>query len=369
MSYCAVALRAAASSSWKSIGLAAIAFTCETAALMDVLRSLDVAGGGHIELCVGHLGLLQPVDDVDLLVVSAFPDDYSPTPGSVIGALDKRGVSVSELAADKLVDLRATSSCWLSQPIDAERAGFRQLMCFEPIAGARAAEVVGDVFRALIPFVSATEGLRRVAMPLLATGDMHRSVDEMIPALLEAATRWMKAGLPLQSLRLVLQPESDVETQACALFDGWKDAGVPDPAPPADRPYDIFISYAHSDGSATRQLIFESISALRPQAKIFVDTLDLPTGSAWPSKIFEALNQCRKIVAVLTPEYLVSKPCQTELNVAFTRTFAGDDEVLHPFYAREADLPYHLRALQYVDCLVDDPRKIQAACEALVGHL
>jgi len=336
---------------------------------METLRYIDVENGGRIELCVGDLGEMDSDDRVDLLVVSAFPDDYEPTSESVIGALDRRGVSVGLLAQDRLADMRETSSCWLSQRLEVDKAGFRQLLCFEPADGVGAADAVGDVFRALIPYVNAKSGLRRVAMPLLATGDIGRPVEEMIPAILEAATRWMGNGLPLESLKLVVRPTSDDAASALAAFDGWNDDGPPVPAVPDVTPYDIFISYAHADGEPARQLIRDSISALNPSARVFVDSVELSTGMAWPLKIFGALNQCKRIVAVLTPGYLTSVPCQNELNVALVRMLKGDAEVLHPFYTVDADLPFHLMAFQYVDCRETDADKIHEACKALVEGL
>ena len=55
-------------------------------------------------------------DAVDLLVLSAFPNDYIPTLHR-LGALFNKGLSVDDLARNKAVDLRQAFSCWLSRPI------------------------------------------------------------------------------------------------------------------------------------------------------------------------------------------------------------------------------------------------------------
>ncbi len=47
----------------------------------------------HIELRVGDLTDIPPEHALDALVVSAFPNDYSPTGSSLIGALHSRGAS------------------------------------------------------------------------------------------------------------------------------------------------------------------------------------------------------------------------------------------------------------------------------------
>jgi hypothetical protein len=47
----------------------------------------------RIELYWGDLSYLPQEQAVDLLVVSAFPNDYIPTPSSLIGAASKRYLS------------------------------------------------------------------------------------------------------------------------------------------------------------------------------------------------------------------------------------------------------------------------------------
>ena len=178
-----------------------------------------------IELLKGDLSAIPPEHAVDALVVSAFPNSYTPNPGTLFEDLLARGLDMREVARRKQEDQRSRLGCWISQPLppDVARAfNFTRVVCFEPsypefvensgFDGGNIEETVGFVFRCLNNFVipEGVEGsgarrfdLTRIAMPLLATGNQRVPVDAMLPRLLQAAIFWLEQGLPIQQLKIV----------------------------------------------------------------------------------------------------------------------------------------------------------------------
>lgn len=99
--------------------------------LIDTITVRHQSNERLVMLFVGDLASLPGSEAVDVLIVSAFPNCYIPTPNSLIGALHRAGISVSALARDKEVDLRRYSSCWLSRPIERPGIHFGRVLCFE----------------------------------------------------------------------------------------------------------------------------------------------------------------------------------------------------------------------------------------------
>ena len=125
---------------------------------MQLLDAIDIYYKDErksIELYHGDLTAMEALDGMDILVISAFPDNYDPTPGTIIHALAQKGVHVGELAADKDEDLRENFSCWLSRPINVPGTSFDRILCWEPpTQGESPNEVVSNVFQAIMPFVN-----------------------------------------------------------------------------------------------------------------------------------------------------------------------------------------------------------------------
>jgi hypothetical protein len=338
---------------------------------LELLATLDVPGhpGKRIELLHGDLTALAPHEAIDLLIVSAFPDDYMPTHGSLIGALHRKGVSVAGLASRKEVDLRKDFSCWLSQPLPTSAHGFRRILCFEPLVRGSPPTVVGDIFRALTPILGERPEIRSAAMPIVASGDQGWSVAEMLEPLLDAALHWMQHGLPLDVLKVVAY--SDAQAVAAeADFKTWASrySFAPPPAVEVSADFDVFISYARENASEVDR--FEQMLLRKhPMIRIFLDRKSINVGMAWQPEIFESLDRCRKVVAMFSPDYLQSKVCKEEFNIAWVRSRESEQEVIFPVYLFSVNLPTYMKYRSYVDCREGDAAKLQAACDALCNLL
>ncbi len=192
---------------------------------MEILDRLEVDDGQQIrfiELVRGDLTDIPSDHAIDILVVSALPNDYSPTSSSLIGGLHSRGLSVAALAQDKDVDLRATSSSWMSRALD-PRPGlpFRRVLCFEPRDPLEGPGRVGDLFRALLPFLPPGAVDATIAMPLVTAGDARREPEAVIEAILEAATQWLTFGVPIARLQVFVRSNDSVRA-ATEAFRRWR---------------------------------------------------------------------------------------------------------------------------------------------------
>ena len=338
--------------------------------LLDTLKVYHGSEERLIELYRGDLTDLKPEEAVDILVVSAFPNDYLPTRTSLIGALYRKGVSVEQLARSKEVDLRQTFSCWMSQEVAASHSGiqFKRILCFESSWRGTPPSVIGDIFRALAPFLGGEPPMSTVAMPIVASGDQEYGVSEMLPPLIDAAVHWMTLGLPLKRLKIVAYSEVQA-AQAKELFAELKKKHSSPPfEAKQDSKYDVFISYAHEDVNAAA-LIAKELQSLQPDIRIFMDRMSINIGAAWQPEIFEAIDGCRKVLALFSPSYLQSKVCKEEFNIAWVRSREADEDCVFPIFLLSASLPTYMKYRLYVDCREGDENKLRTACSNLLSAL
>lgn len=320
----------------------------------------------RIELYQGDLTNLSPADRVNFLIVSAFKNDYTQTPTSLIGALDEKDVDVNDLAQNKAVDLRDTCSCWLSDQISAKDPGiqFDRILCFEPSDRSTPPDVVGDIFRALTPFLGTDPPLKTAAMPIVAAGDQGFSISTMLPPLVEAAIKWMGIGLPLEILKIYAYTD-DSAFEAKQLFEQLKTKFTA-PKAKSEYQYDVFVSYSRNDESAAISI---ANNLKRHGHSVFIDKQSIEKGTAWPQRIFGAIEKCQKLVAIYSKSYVSSKVCQDEFNVAFSRRYEQEKEVIFPIYWASADLAPHMKLLNYLDCREAETNKLTDACNMLLQYL
>lgn len=338
--------------------------------LLDQFIIEHATGTRRVELHHGDLTRIPPEEAVDVLVVSAYPNDYVPTSGSLIGALHGAGLSVADLAQRKAVDLRHAFSCWLSEDLgdDAARFGFRRILCFEPSVRGAPEAVVGEIFQSLMPFAHGDPPIRSLAMPLVASGDQRVPVEEMFTPLLEAAVHWLALGLPIDRLKIV-EHDGAKAMDLAERFAAFKATHPAVHVPERDRfAYDLFVSYSHENSDAVDFLVAE-LQRRKPDVRIFLDRQQLEPGHSWQQKILDSLVACRSVVAVYSPAYLQSKMCKEEFGIAWHMNVEADGGVLLPVYLSSADLPAYMKLLQYFDCREDDRARLMGACDSIVRHL
>lgn len=317
-----------------------------------------------------------------MLVISAFPGDYAPTPNSLIGGLKRKGLSVADLSFDKAADLRSTFSCWLSNEIPVlEGLRFKRVLCFEPMERGPAPKLVGDIFRALTPFTFAEPNIRSIAMPVVASGEQRYSIERMLPPLMEAAVNWLQIGLPVDVIKLVIRNEQQL-AYARPLFAKLAQSRHPlsrkrrlwplrtwfrRSKRPVDRKfrYDVFVSYSRTDERYARRLA-DALS--RHGLMVFVDRTGIDVGAAWQQEIFDALEECRFVAFLYSPDFLSSPVCKDEFNIAWIRRREQRGDVF-PILLRDTDLPTYMRLVQFSDCRINDVTRLQLAADQLAARV
>jgi hypothetical protein len=276
------------------------------------------------------------------------------------------GVSVAQLARDKAEDLRSEYGCWLSQPILPQRAlGFRRILCFEPAARGRPPEVVGDIFRCLMPILQGGIPMRSIAMSLVASGDQRWPREEMFAPLIDAAVRWLELGLPIDTIKIVDRDRDKAELLARAMAELKATLVGPQLTRTDGFAYDVFLSYARQDQRAAN-FLGSLLRRHESGPRVFEDTLSIDPGASWQREIWEALEACRRVVTLYSPAYLASKVCQEEYQIARLR----DHEVggvLVPLYLVSATLPAYVRVLNYIDCREADFERLRTAMPGILA--
>ncbi len=351
--------------------------------ILDTLPIVRKAGESKIVLYRGDLTDLPAETQIDLLIVSAIQGKYRPTRGTLIGALEQKGISVGKLAEDKELNLLDNFHCWLSKEIKAEVAGvkYKRILCFEPGKNSKPPELVGELFRALIAVVEGGYGIKSVAMPVVSTGFMGVPKLEMFEPLLDAAAHWMALGLSVDTLMIFERDPVKAAMLQGAFAILKRKYSNPDllpgntPAPanplkpePHSYTYDFFISYSWKNKNEVDFLIKELRSS-QPGIRLFLDREELKAGVAWQSAIYQALEDCPKTVAIFSQDYLKSPMCQEEYHITRLREKDLGIKILIPVFLYDTKLPAHMKLTQYIDCREGDTKKLKAASKDILAIL
>ena len=309
-----------------------------------------------IELLKGDLSEIPPEHAVDALVVSAYPNSYTPNPGTLFAHLLRRGLDMQEVAQQKQEDQRECLGCWISRPLPAElsyRFNFGRIVCFEPrypafvmktgFDSSSIEDTVGYVFRCLnnfvIPEANGPHEVRRfnvtrVAMPLLATGNQRVPIEALLPKLLDAAVFWLEEGLPIECLKIVAFTPAQADV-AARLFSAKTSSGPPPglaPAVASDKNVSWELALA---GIIAAQLIETCTDRLRDELLALAKDDERPILCALFDRLASARALCSNGEPIVSNVTGVAMP---EYDVFVSYAHKQDQEVLA--FVREMERYY-----------------------------
>jgi TIR domain-containing protein len=164
-----------------------------------------------------------------------------------------------------------------------------------------------------------------VAIPLIGAGDQGYDPAEMLSATIQAAVSWMKRGLTLRTLKVVVCKHDEAQKALAGFLrfrrnyeESLKEHSSRETSVGPLAQYDVFISYAHDDLEIA-SFVGDSLKAPSQNVRIFLDKTDLRVGASWPMQIADALDHSRRVIALYSAKYWSSKNCQLEFMAAFVR--------------------------------------------------
>jgi len=108
----------------------------------------------------------------------------------------------------------------------------------------------------------------------------------------------------------------------------------------------IFVSYSQKDREFVKRLVRDLENRV-PELRIFYDLL-LPAGSSWADTLSKEIESADIVLAVLSPDYLVSEWGRKESEVAMLRMTEGNARLL-PIMYRTCDVKGFLSSITWVD--------------------
>ncbi|MBC7821263.1 MAG: toll/interleukin-1 receptor domain-containing protein [Planctomycetaceae bacterium] len=169
-------------------------------------------------------------------------------------------------------------------------------------------------------------------------------------------------------MKIVFHDPADEPTLQAAFAQAKSKVSGADKVNASPWQFDLFVSYSHQDKLEVDYLV-KIIKEVRPSARVFLDRMELQPGAVWQQHLFEVIDQSRKVMAVFSPQYLASKVCLDEYNIAHFRHRESPDGVLEPIYLHTAPLPTYMKLVQFIDAREGDWSQLAKAAKQLAATL
>ncbi len=125
----------------------------------------------------------------------------------------------------------------------------------------------------------------------------------------------------------------------------------------ATEPQTAFFSYSRDDSEFALRLA-EDLKAAG--ANVWLDQLDIAPGQRWARAVQDALNNCQRLLVILSPSSVSSTNVEDEVAFALE-----EHKTVIPVFYRDCKVPFQLRPFHYVDLRTDYDRELKTLLRAL----
>ena len=85
---------------------------------------------------------------------------------------------------------------------------------------------------------------------------------------------------------------------------------------------------------------WQALQRIKPGLNVFFDRESVSPGESWLMRIASSLDAARRVVALYTPSFWVSKYCKDEHTAAYVRQTDTGEKILFPILFRDTPVPY-----------------------------
>ena len=118
-----------------------------------------------------------------------------------------------------------------------------------------------------------------------------------------------------------------------------------------------FFSYSREDQDFALRLAGDLKAA---GAVVWIDQLDIPRGQRWDRAVQSALNNCPRMLVILSPSSVDSENVLDEIDLALEK-----HKTIIPVFYRDCEIPLRLRRVQHIDFRNDYDRGLKVVLKDL----
>ncbi len=300
-------------------------------------------------------------EPLDVMTVSAFYRDYYPARSTLIGALDRMGVSVLSLSREPEIDLRGICGTWLSRPVRDGRLPIGRIGCIELSPNRRdglepqahESQILSSIqayFHML--HIASLSGIEvgTVGLPVLGAGPQRIDPAMTSVPTINECFRFLKGNEAVRRICIIGKNISHLEQFAQALENSYSalqetkrldEKAAPDPKKR------VFISYSSKDANIADNLCAKLEAS---GVRVWYAPRNIHAQD-YAGAIVEAITRCTDFVVIISQNSLRSHHVLNEIDLAFNELNRGlrliplriDEEEMGPSFR------YYLSSQHWMD--------------------